>query len=134
MPGDLLTSDNIPLSEPIGHRASAKPVPTDYTGLLPAALGCDDPEVLRFVAAARSTNTRRAYQSDVAHFMAWGGTIPADAGVVARYLAHHASVLTPATLARRLVRRAAAGGFDDPTTADLVRTTRGLTSELSRRE
>jgi site-specific recombinase XerD len=93
--------------------------------VLLAALNCDDAEVLRFVAAARSTNTRRAYQSDVDHFLAWGGTIPADVGTIARYLARHATDLTPTTLARRLlgIRRAHLDrGFDDPTKADLVRT------------
>jgi hypothetical protein len=112
MSGDI-TSDNIQLSEPIGEKTvrqsavgcnqpeSSRAVPFAVDCKNP--IGCDDPEVLRFVAAARSTNTRRAYQSDVAHFIAWGGTIPADAQVIARYLARHASDLTPTTLARRLV-------------------------------
>jgi integrase len=141
MPDDL-TSDNIPLSEPKTERAAgnhlapavAIPIAVDCNLITSAAEiavdckispACDDPEVLRFVAAATSTNTRRAYQSDLAHFIAWGGTIPADAGTVARYLAHHASMLSPATLARRLVgiRRAHLDhGFHDPTGADLVRT------------
>jgi integrase len=124
MSGDI-TSDNIPLSELIHDRTSPKAVSGECAGAMPVALGCDNPEVLRFVAAARSRNTRRAYQNDVDHFIAWGGTIPADAVMIARYLAQHASELTPTTLARRLVgiRRAHLDrGFNDPTKADLVRT------------
>jgi len=131
---------NLPLSEPKIDEAAedfavncnrfggsqAVTFAVDCNPVNSAAMGCDDPEVLRFIAAATSTNTRRAYQSDVAHFMTWGGEIPAGPGIIARYLAQHASVLTPATLARRLVgiRRAHLDrGFDDPTKADLVRTT-----------
>jgi integrase len=134
MSGDI-TSDNIPLSEPIGERAIAEFAvdcnPTAPSPSVPFAvdcknpIGCDDPEVLRVVAAARSKNTRRAYQSDVDHFITWGGTIPANAGMIARCLARHASDLTPATLARRIVgiRRAHLDrGLDDPAKNDLVRT------------
>jgi integrase len=134
MSGDI-TSDNIPLSEPIGERAVRK-FAVDCNPIAPSpsvsfavdcknAIGCDDPEVLKFVAAARSKNTRRAYQNDVDHFIAWGGTIPANAGMIARYLARHASDLAPTTLARRMVgiRRAHLDRrFDDPTKDDLVRT------------
>jgi integrase len=146
-----VTSDNIQLSEPkiesveafavdCNRSSSSQAVPfavdcnqtalaarfaVDCNSLDATALGCGDPEVLRFVAAATSPNTRRAYQSDIMHFLTWGGTIPADPGLTAQYLAYHASILTPATLARRLVgiRRAHLDrGLNDPTKADLVRT------------
>jgi hypothetical protein len=121
MSGDI-TSDNIQLSEPIHDPAPAN---VECAGPLPAALSCDDAEVLRFVAAARSPNTRRAYQSDVEHFIAWGGTIPADVSMIARYLARQATDLTSTTLARRMVgiwRAHLDRGFDDPTKEDSVRT------------
>jgi integrase len=133
-----LTSDNIPLSEPIIQAAKLKfadgcnrpgsgvgPIADACKEFVRFADDCTDAEVLRFVAAATSANTRRAYQSDVAHFLRWGGTIPAAPGMVARYLAHHASVLSPATLTRRLIgiRRAHFDqGVEDPTKSDLVRT------------
>jgi hypothetical protein len=53
--------------------------------------------VLHFIEAATAPNTRRAYDSDLKHFLAWGGALPASPDIVARYLAAHA------TLARHLV-------------------------------
>ncbi len=91
---------------------------------------CTDLKVLEFIAAATSANTLRAYDSDLAHFLAWGGVIPADPATMARYLAAHAESLTMATLARRIVaiRRAhVLGGVPDPTKTELVRLTiRGI--------
>ena len=64
--------------------------------------GCTDPKILEFVAAATAPNTRRAYQSDLSHFIGWGGCVPATSEQLARYLADHAASLSMATLARRL--------------------------------
>jgi len=140
----VLPSDNLPLSEPsIDTASSAFAVVCNQVATAPldriavvcnepdaAAAGCDDPEVLRFLEAATAANTRRAYWTDVAHFIAWGGSIPSDPGTIARYLAHHASALTPSTLARRLVgigRAHVASGLLDPTKTELVRRTlRGI--------
>ena len=75
-------------------------------------------------------NTRRAYDSDLREFLAWGGSLPASPDVVARYLAAHAAIHAVATLARRLVaiRRAhALRGLPDPVRSELVRLTfRGI--------
>ncbi|THD62552.1 MAG: integrase [Bradyrhizobium sp.] len=60
-------------------------------------------EVRRLVQAATSPNTRRAYRSDLAHFLANGGKLPATAVDVAVYLARFGGKLAIATLARRLV-------------------------------
>jgi hypothetical protein len=49
-----------------------------------------DSLVKNYVHAAVSDNTRRAYRSDLKHFLDWGGTIPASDGVLAEYLAQHA--------------------------------------------
>lgn len=46
--------------------------------------------------------TQRAYESDLRHFRAWGGTIPATALMVAEYLATYAGELACSTLERRL--------------------------------
>jgi integrase len=86
--------------------------------------------VLHFIEAAIAPNTRRAYDSDLREFLAWGGSLPASPEVVARYLAAHAATHAIATLARRLVaiRRAhALRGLPDPVRSELVRLTfRGI--------
>ena len=48
-----------------------------------------------FIRASISDNTRKAYRSDLAHYTAWGGTLPATPEQVARYLADHADTLAP---------------------------------------
>jgi hypothetical protein len=50
--------------------------------------------VVALIESSISENTRRAYQSDLAHFEAWGGRLPADPAVVASYLAAHAETLS----------------------------------------
>jgi hypothetical protein len=67
----------------------------------PIAL-CTDPEVLHFAEAAMAKNTVRAYDRDIAHFLTWGGSIPANPGIVAKYLAAHSNMLSVATLAHPL--------------------------------
>ena len=89
-----------------------------------------DLKLLELVAASTAQSTRDAYNSDVRHFLAWGGTLPATSLTVARYLAAHATDLSAATLARRLVaigRAHTLKAFPNPTKADLVRLTmRGI--------
>lgn len=76
------------------------------------------------VANSIADSTRRAYRSDFAHFLAWGGSVPASPDAVAAYLAAHAEVLSPATLTRRLASVALAHrakGLASPTSAEVVR-------------
>jgi|SRR5690348_6628050 hypothetical protein len=111
----ITTRDNIHLSQ--GIQARPEPLSEAVSNPL-SALGCTDPKILEFVAAATAENTQRAYQSDLRHFLASGGLLPATPEQVARYLADHAATLSMATLARRVVGiRAAhvARGFADPT-------------------
>jgi integrase len=56
----------------------------------------------RFIAAAQSDATKRAYASDLKHFLANGGAIPSSPTVLAEYLASCAEKLSVATLERRL--------------------------------
>lgn len=61
-----------------------------------------------YVERARSENTRRAYERDIAHFAAWSSEnglmpFPTAAGTLAAYLTAHAGVLKTGTLARRMV-------------------------------
>lgn len=82
--------------------------------------------VRQYLAASLATNTRRGYQADVAHFVAWGGRIPATPRRVAAYLAHYAQLLASSTLSRRLVAIAWAHtsqGFASPTHSPLVKAT-----------
>ncbi len=86
--------------------------------------------VRTYVHAATSDNTRRAYRSDLRHFIEWGGTVPASDVMVADYLARHAGTLSVATLARRVAsisKAHAAGGLHSPARSELVRSTlRGI--------
>ncbi len=94
------------------------------------------PTVAEFVRAAHADNTLRAYKADLAHFMAWGGSIPASPEQVASYLAAHARSHAPATLARWLVAIGKAhvvAGHAAPAGHELVRLTlRGIRRSLPR--
>lgn len=74
--------------------------------------------------------TRRAYESDLRHFCAWGGSIPATDLMVAEYLAVYAGELACSTLKRRLAAIAKAHrvyGPNSPTRSELVKATlRGI--------
>lgn len=93
----------------------------------PSCLSLDVSDYLR---ASLSDNSRRAYRSDLNHFLSWGGSIPANPNLVAVYLAAHAGQQAIATLARRLVsigKAHTAQGFPSPTDSELVRATlRGI--------
>lgn len=56
-----------------------------------------------YMTAAQSTATTRAYASDMRHFIANGGTVPATASQVMEYLAKFAGKLSASTLERRLI-------------------------------
>jgi len=128
-----LTRDNTHLSRPI---LPAPQIASDDNCSKNSFAGCADPKILEFIAAATSPDTRRAYQSDIEHFIARGGCIPAIPEQVARYLADHAATLSMATLARRLAGIRAAHverGFPDPTKGELIRLTfRGFRRKYGR--
>lgn len=100
---------------------------TDIALLSPTISGSLIPEPVReYVQAAIAENTRRAYQSDLRHFLEWGGTLPAMPNMIADYLAAHATSLSVATLIRRLAAISKAHttqGLPSPTSSDLVRMT-----------
>lgn len=56
----------------------------------------------QFIAASQSASTKRAYTSDLKHFLANGGSVPANPAALAEYLAQCAEKLSVATLERRL--------------------------------
>ena len=82
--------------------------------------------VAAFVENSISDNTRRAYRSDLAHFEAWGGQVPAEPAVVASYLAANAETLSVATLVRRLAtisKAHEARALPNPCRSEIVRAT-----------
>lgn len=101
------------------------PAKTDYRTEPTTPLNVSD-----FLRAALSENSRRAYRSDLNHFLAWGGTIPATPEQVTLYLAAHGQQHSAATLSRRLVsigRAHTSMGLPSPAHTDLVRATlRGI--------
>lgn len=56
----------------------------------------------QFIAASQSVATKRAYASDLKHFLANGGSIPSSPAMLAEYLAQCAEKLSVATLERRV--------------------------------
>ena len=103
----------------------------------PASLS---PDVMQYVSAALSANTRKAYQGDLADFMAWGGTIPCAPEVLASYISERAKAHCPQTITRRVVgisRAHTSAGYPDPSKNDLVRMVlRGVrrTNQLTQRQ
>jgi integrase len=86
--------------------------------------------VASLVHDSLAENTRIAYVSDLRHFEAWGGRVPASAETVASYLAAHADVFSVATLVRRIAsisKAHRARGIPNPTASELVHATmRGI--------
>ncbi len=83
-------------------------------------------ENYNYVKAATSANTRKAYQTDILHFMRWGGLLPASADMIVSYLQTFASQLNPRTLQRRVTALKnwhVYQNFSDPTAHPLVRKT-----------
>ena len=79
-----------------------------------------------YIYAATSNNTRKAYQSDIRHFINWGGLLPASPDAIVDYLHQHAAVLNPRTLNRRLTaikQWHLTQGFSDPTSHPYIRKT-----------
>ena len=80
----------------------------------------------QYIIAATSDNTRRAYQSDIRHFIDWGGLLPTSAEIIMNYLQQYATNLNPRTLVRRLTALKnwhIYQGFTDPTAHPLIRKT-----------
>lgn len=83
-----------------------------------------------YLQQALAPNTVSAYASDLKHFRAWGGRVPATPETVARYIADCAGQMKASTLSRRLaaIRHAhVAMGKESPTNSAVVqRTLRGI--------
>jgi len=82
--------------------------------------------ISRYIEAATSQNTRKAYRSDIAHYESAGGMLPASPGAIMNYLENHANKLSPRTLSRRLIAIRnwhVYQGFTDPTTHPSIQKT-----------
>ena len=81
----------------------------------------------RYITAATSDNTRKAYQADIRHYeKTWGRYLPASTEEVLTYLHAFAETLNPRTLSRRLIALKQwhkAQQLSDPTEAPMVRKT-----------
>jgi integrase len=137
----MSTSDNIHLSGVDGQSGGLAPdqaFAVDCKSSVMNELPEGDERVRRYIGAARSSNTVRAYRSDLAHFVANGGTVPAEPSVVAGYLAAMAGQLSNATLERRLIAIGQAHTnreLPNPCKADIVRLTfRGIRRVHGRRQ
>jgi len=97
-------------------------------------------EVAALIEASIAERTRRAYRTDLAHFAAWGGQLPAEPAQVASFLAAHAETLSVATLVRRIAtisKAHEARGLPNPCRSEIVRATmRGVkrTRGIAQRE
>lgn len=84
----------------------------------------------KFLSAATSENTRRAYRSAIRHFQTWGGVLPCESALIIRYLLTYAENLNARTLALRLTALSQwhqFQGFADPTAnPDVRKTLRGI--------
>lgn len=73
------------------------------TTVLPASPISASQQNNRYIIAATSDNTRKAYQADIHHYENWGGPLPASTEDILRYLHAFAETLNPNTLAQRLI-------------------------------
>jgi integrase len=83
-------------------------------------------EITDYIRDALSSNTLKAYQSDLKHYSLWGGIIPSSPDRIAQYLVDHANALSMATLSRRMVAIGKAHTmqrYPSPTQSDIVQLT-----------
>jgi integrase len=95
------------------------------------AINCTNEDCVRdLIEHSVSDNTRIAYESDMKHFMTWGGTLPASPAMIASYIAAQAQMFAVATITRRvatLSKAHQAMGEANPCQSALVKATlRGL--------
>jgi len=84
------------------------------------------PQVQQYLQASLSPSTRRAYSTDIAQFLLWGGHIPTSPARLASYIAEHAEKLSFATLCRRVVaigRAHKIKQLDSPADSEIVKST-----------
>lgn len=118
----VLTRDHVSLSRPskeVLHTSAIRCMRDDEAEQIE--------DLLRHSLAA---NTIRAHQSDMQHYLGWGGKMPATPSEVAAYIAAFAGKLAVSTIERRIATLSKAHdtlGVENPCRSPLVQTTlRGL--------
>lgn len=99
---------------------------TDTIGLRRPDSPEEKPSAQIYIEAAQAEATRRAYAKDVAHFLSWGGHVPASAEMVMQYLAEIAARLAVATIERRTIAIHKAhtdAGLESPISHPMVKRT-----------
>jgi len=127
-------SDDVMLSHDLGHSCAIDCTGLDNTArsvpISAESRGNHPIDVRALVRASVADNTRTAYASDLRHFAAWGGAIPASPEHIAAYIAEHAGKLAVSTIVRRVAALSKAHqalGAQNPCESLLVRATlRGL--------
>ncbi|WP_308367296.1 MULTISPECIES: site-specific integrase [unclassified Microbulbifer] len=107
------------------HPLSQSPTPFINTSTSARELQSGE-EVQKYLRAATSDNTRKAYRSAVRQFEKWGGRLPADSQVVVRYLLSRVKEVNPRTLDLHLTAIAQwhqYQGFANPVNDPLVQKT-----------
>ena len=113
--GIVLTPDTLCLSEPTKDQNQQQ-----------TTVQSVDASVAEYLRESLAESSKKAYRSDIQHFIAWGGIIPTTPETLARYLAAHAQTHSNATLTRRLTsisRAHTSQGYPSPTQSDLVHAT-----------
>jgi integrase len=99
------------------------------------AINCTDRDAISdLIDHSIADSTRTAYESDLRHFTAWGGSLPASSAMVASYVAAHARLLAVATITRRVATLSKAHQVmagENPCQSALVKATlRGLRRKI----
>jgi site-specific recombinase XerD len=91
-----------------------------------------------YMEAALSNATKRAYASDLREFKKWGGSIPATADSLVKYLTEMATKQAYATLQRRvitIVKATTDAGYESPTRSpDVKRLMQGIRRTIGTRQ
>ena len=114
--------------DPANSSASLKTCP-DGGIKLPTEIGLTA-SVSSYITQSLSEASKRAYQADMKHFVAYGGTIPSSPTQIAEYIASHAQSHKAATLRRWLATLSKVhqlAGHENPVGSGLVKATlRGI--------
>jgi len=116
MQGGVMMHDNLPKPVDASNVATSVKTTTSSALALPTT----------YIHAATSDHTRRAYQTDVRQFIAWGGHSPSNTEEVLAYLHAHADNLNHRTLQRCIVALRQwhlTQGFADPANHPLIKKT-----------
>jgi integrase len=114
----VLTRDHVSLSRPIKGVL--------HTSAIRCMEEYEAEQIEDLLRHALAANTIRAHQSDMQHYLGWGGTMPASASAVAAYIAAFAGTLAVSTIERRVATLSKTHdtlGVENPCQSALVKAT-----------